>query len=293
MKIAFFRIAVFTALLVVSSSLSAVTVSAQKMTAEEVVAKHLDSIGTKDNRAKIKNQLIVTELKFSIKGSANAVNGKALILSENAKNLWAMNIASNAYPQDRFGFNGKDTKVGYATPTSRSIIGDFIFSNTELLKEGLLGGTLSSSWALLNTDTRKSKLSYEGTKKIDGKETVVLSYSPKSGSDLSMKMYFDAKNFQHVRTEYSRTIGAVQGTTIDNSAGQGEDRYRLVEDFSDFTKMGDLTLPGTYKLSYSYSSSSATRTKGKENRELEWEFKVVNYAYNRPQDANAFDIDAK
>jgi hypothetical protein len=290
MKTIFFNLAIFALFFMF---LACPTADAQKMTAEEVVAKHLDSIGTKEKRAKIKNQLILTELKFSAKGSANPVGGKAVILSEGNKNLWGMNLASNDYPQDRFGYNGKDTKVGFARPAVRSIIGDFIFSNRELLKEGLLGGTLSSSWALLDIESRKSKLTYEGTKTIDGKETLVLSYAPKGGSDLSIKMYFDAKNFQHVRTEYNRVIGAVQGTTIDNSAGQGEDRYRIVEDFSNFTKMGDLTLPGVYKLFYSYASSASTRQKGKENRDLEWIFSVTNYAYNQPLDDNSFDIDAK
>ncbi len=129
-----------------------------------------------------------------------------------------MNLTSNDYPQDRFGYDGKDVNVGYARPGTRSLLASFIYSYKELLKEGLLGGSLTSSWALTNTANKNPKVSYEGTKKIDGKDTLVLSYSPKKGSDLNIKMYFDKENFHHLRTEYNRVFASKQGTTVDNSA---------------------------------------------------------------------------
>ena len=165
-----------TALLLFTIGLTFVTVNAQKMTAEEVLAKHLESIGSSKVRALIKNQFALADLEVKVKGSTTPMVGKAVILSESDKSLWGMNLNSNDYPQDRFGFDGKETKVGYTRPGVRSVIGGFIYSYKELLKEGLLGGTLTSSWALLNNDPRKAKISYDGTKKIDDKETHVLSY---------------------------------------------------------------------------------------------------------------------
>lgn len=266
---------------------------AQKMTAEDVLSKHLDSIGAKDKRAAIVNQVIFSDVKFIVKGSSSRTNGKALFFSSGAKNLWGITLSSNDYPGDKFSYNGKNVKVGYLRPGVRSILGGFVYSYGELLKDGLLGGALSSSWTLLHADSKKIKLSYEGMKKIDDKDTYVLSYTPKSGSDLTVKMYFDAKNFHHLRTEYNRFIAARQGTNVDSSAGQTADRYHLVEDFSDFQNLGGLTLPGTYKLFYSYTSNSTTQTTGSSNRELEWDFKVTNFSYNQKFDENAFDIDAK
>jgi hypothetical protein len=283
----------FTFLLVCGVFSFIINVKAQKITAEEVVLKHLDSIGTKENRAAVKNQLIFNNVEFKLKGSTNVINGKGLILSSGEKNLWGMNLNSNDYPQDQFGYNGKDTKVAFSRPGARSIIGDFILSYDDLLKKGLLGGTLSASWALLNIDANKSKVSYEGTKTIDGKDTHILSFSPKGGSDLSIKMYFDKQTYQHLRTEYNRVIAARQGSTVDNSAGQGEDRYRLVEDFSNFTKMGNLTLPGVYKLFYAYSSNASIRLSKNSNREAEWIFKVTNYSFNQALDENSFEINVK
>lgn len=267
-------------------------VFAQKMKAEDIIAEHLNSIATAENRSSIKNQIIVSDVQVVMKGNTGITSGKAVIFSSGEKNFWGMNFNSNAYPLDRFGYNGKETKVGFSTPGVRSFLGEFIFLYEELLKEGLLGGTLSSSWALLNTNLKKPKLSYEEMKKIGEKETHVLSYSPKKGSDLSIKMYFDAKTYQHIRTEYNRVISARQGPTIDGSAGQGEDRYRLIEEFSDFKKAGNLTLPTTYKIFYSYFSNSLTRLKQNANREVEWKFNITNYSYNQKLDESSFNIDA-
>lgn len=156
-----------------------------------------------------------------------------------------------------------------------------------------MGGTLSSSRALLNTDLKKPKLSYEGTKKVNGREAFVLSYSPKNGSDLTIKMYFDNQNYRHIRTEYSRVIGAVMGSNVDSSAGRSDSRYRVVEDFSDFQKAGNLTLPGTYKFSYSFFGSGSTQFARNPNRELELKFSLTNFSFNDPLDVNAFNIAAK
>lgn len=263
----------------------------QKIAPEEIIAKHLDSIGTKEKRDAVKNQLIFTDVSLKRKGSTSSITGKGLILSAIDKNLWGMNFNSVDLPQDKFGFNGKNTKVGVSgAGGGRSIIGDFIYLYPELLSEGLLGGTLSVDWALSDIAVKKSRLTYEGTKTIGESETFVLSFSPRGGSDLSVKMYFDKKNYRHLRTEYNRVIAARPGNNVDGSAGQGEDRYRVVEDFSEYVRMGDLLLPSKYKLFYSYSSGAALRLQNKDNREFEWQFVVTNFSFNQQIDGKSFEI---
>lgn len=276
-------------LLVFSFVLSASAADKQK--AEEIVAKHLESIGTKEKRDAVKNRALVSDVQLNIKGTPGDISGKAVIFSSGVKNLWGINLNSNDYPQDRFSFNGKDVKVGYIRPGVRSVLGGFIFSYDELLKEGLLGGVLSS-WALMDTGAKSPKLSYEGQKKIDGAEAHVISYMPKSGSDLDIKMYFDAKNYRHLRTEYTRVVAARQGSTIDNSAGQSPDRYRLIEDFSDFQSTGGLTLPSSYRIFYSYTATGTIQLSAAQNREIQWKFKVTNFSFNQQVDDSAFEIEA-
>ncbi|MGI8408423.1 MAG: hypothetical protein ACR2M8_00900 [Pyrinomonadaceae bacterium] len=266
---------------------------AQKITVEEVLAKHLESIGVKQKRDNIKNQIASANVRFKLKGSVNAIDGKAVLVSSGNKNIWGMLLSSNDYPQDRFGFDGKDVRVGFVRPGTYSILGTFILSYKELLREGLLGGTLFSSWALNHTEAIKPKLSYDGTKKIDGNDTHVIDYNIRGGSDLSIKMYFETKTFRHVRTEYNRVIAARQGSTIDSSAGQSPDRYKLIEDFSDFQNVSGLTVPRKYTIFYSFSGSSSTRVANSPYRELELVFEITNFVTNQDIDPGSFDIDSK
>jgi hypothetical protein len=266
-------------------------IGAQKISLEDVLVKHRESIGAKDKLEAIKNQLVLTDAQFTFKGSALVLRGKALILSAGGKSLWGMNFNSNDYPVDRFAFDGKDIRVGRPTPSSRSLLGEFIFNNHSLLKNGLLGGTLSSSWALLNTDNKNAKISYEGIKTIDGKEALLLSYAPKGGSDVSVKIYFDPQSYRHIRTEYTLVRAAATGSTIDNSAGQSGTIYKITEDFSDFSKVSGITLPRTYKITYARSGTAAVTTFDKTNRDAEWTFTVISVGFNRELDQNSFNID--
>lgn len=279
----------FTIFLLLVFSISAF--ANQKLTAEEIIAKHLDSIGTKEKRAEINNQLILCSVQFIYQGSATIVNGNGVFASAGEKNLLGMMLTSNDYPQDKFSFDGEKTRVAFTKPGVYSVLGDFVFSYKNLLKDGLLGGTLFSSWALHHNEKRQAKLTAAGTKKIGSVETYVIEYSPKGGFDLEIKMFFDTKNFRHVRTEYFKLIAARQASTIDASAGQSSDRIQVIEDFSDYQVMGGLTLPSKYSLNYNYYNNSPTQASKARNRELQWKFQVTNFSYNQELDANSFTID--
>jgi hypothetical protein len=204
-----------------------------------------------------------------------------------------MELSSNDYPRERFGFNGKDSRISYSRPGTRSTLGGFLYSNPVLLKDGLLGGTLFSSWTFLSNNSKKPKLSYEGVKKINGRDAYAIEYTPRGGSDLDITLYFDAENFRHIRTEYNRTIAARQGASIDSSAGQSPERYRLTEDFSDFRTVEGLTIPRVYSLSYSSSGVASLQLAQAANREIEWKFKVTNFTTNQDIDPRTFDIETK
>lgn len=262
----------------------ATSLFAQKMQAEDVLAKHLDSIGSVKNRISVTSRIILTNLKFKPQ-SSGTFGGKAVIASSKDGVIFGMTLNTNEYPLDKFSFDGKKVKVGYIKPGIRSVLGGFILSYEELMKEGLLGGTLSSLWSPLDSGAKKSKLSYRGESKLDGKETFVLGYSPKGGSDLDIKMYFAKNNFQHLRTEYNRVVAAQMGRTVDGSARQVESRYRLIEDFSNFKNYGGLNLPSEYKIFYSERGPIRTA-------EYTWEFNVTDVSFNQALGNNSFDIDA-
>lgn len=258
---------------------------AQKMKAEDILAKHLNSIGTAETRALLKSLITVgdADVKF-ISPKQQPIQGRVVLASASEKNFLGMKLNTVNYPQEKFSYDGKKAKVGFVRSGFRSILGNFILSNGIILEEGLLGGTLSTSWALLNMTNKKVRLSFDGTKKIDGKEAYSLGYLLKSG-DLNITMYFDKETFRHIRTEYKRTASASIGRTIDESARQNESRIKVVEDFSEFKEDKGLTLPRKYRLSYSITGQNGTT-------EIEWNFNLTEFAFNQNLDPMTFDAEA-
>lgn len=264
------------------------SVYAQKLRAEDVLAKHLDSIGTATARAAVKSQIAVGTAKVkSITKITPPVLGRIVIASAGEKNFWGMNLDSIDYPSERFSYDGKKAKTALIKDGLRSTLGNFVQSNDLLLEEGLLGGTLSNAWAMLDVTNRKAKLSLEGTKKINGKESYVLSYSPKGGGDITVNLYFDKENFRHVRSEYKRIASAGIGRTPEASSRFSENRISLTEDFGDFKPEGDLTLPHSYRVLYSTTGTSSGTTG------IEWDFILTEFAVNQNLAASTFDIDSK
>lgn len=276
----------FSALFVLVTSLLSTSVFSQKMKAEDVLAKHLDSIGTAEVRSANTSRIIVGAANAQFISQKNqSTQGRIVLASAGDKFFWGLNLNAADYPGEKLSFDGRKVKVNLVRAGQRSILGNFISSNDEIMEEGLLGGTLSTSWALMNMQNRKAKLSYSGTKKIDGKEVHVIRYSPKKSSLEDIQMFFDKETFRHVRTEYKSTFSAAMGRTIDESARQSESRLKVVENFSDFKEEKGLTLPHTYNLFYSITGQRGTT-------EIEWSFNLNEFAFNQNLTDSTFDAEA-
>lgn len=284
-KIHFSKLSVFVLALMFGlfTNLSA---AGDKMKPEEVVAKHLESIGTAEARAAMKSATIIGDSKVTFFGTGGGfAEGISVLASEGDKYLVAMKFNNPAYPFEKIGFDGDEFSVGYIKPGKRSALGDFLRTNQTTFKRGLLSGVLSSSWELLNFDGKDAKLKYAGLKKIDDKQLHKLEYNPKKGSDLNISLYFDADTFRHVRTEYTRVISANQGATIDTSAEQSEVRYKLVEEFSDFSEENKLTMPHTYRIYMEILGRTGTTS-------YEWMMNFKKFNFNEPIDVKEFRVDS-
>jgi len=257
-------------------------VTAQKLSAQEIIAKHLDSIGTAEKRSAFKSIVVSGEVDVDyISQKRQPTSGRIVIATEGRKMFVGMNLNTPEYPQERFVFDGDKSAIGMVNRGGRSTLGNFIQSNTIIMSHGLLSGTLGSSWLFLNAADDKGKISTAGTKKIDGRETYGLSYSPKGGSDIEIKLYFDQETFRHVRTEYSATRSAAMGRTIDESARNRETRMKLVEDFGEFKESGGLMMPSKYRIFYSYTGQNETS-------EQAWNCVISEFAVNQKLDAGSF-----
>ncbi|HZG51432.1 MAG TPA: hypothetical protein VEZ40_04785 [Pyrinomonadaceae bacterium] len=280
--------ALIAAPLFLTNTLTSTALAQDKMKAEEVVAKHLESLGTQAARARASSRVAagISRAVFKGRTGIGAIDGRTVLASENNKILFGMGFDNPDYVGEKFGFDGKKFTVGYLRPGERSTLGSFILIHDTIFKEGLMSGVLSSAWPLLNLAERKPRLEYAGTDKIGDQPVHRLKYMPNKGSDLQISLYFDAKTFQHVRTLYERVAGAgFSGGGIDAQTKQEARRFKMTEDFSDFKEEGKLILPHTYKLVLEIQNRQGTTIH-------KWDMSLDQFAFNQPIEEKSFNVEA-
>jgi hypothetical protein len=254
-----------------------------KMKAEDVIAKHLASIGTAEALAAVKSRVIVGTItaKLKLTNTPIEINGPVQFASEGDKVLLAMIFNSTNYSYEKAGYDGKDLTVGVLQSGRRSVLSDFFFAHEAIFKQGLIGGSLSSAWPFLRNDAKSMKLSYGGTKKVNNRSVHELKF--RNAGDLQVSLFFDAETFQHVRTEYKYIVPAQMGRTSTESAQQKESVYRLSEEFSDFKTENNLTLPHSYKLRLQVELPTRTQT-------LDFDMSLAQFVFNQPVEAAQFNL---
>lgn len=258
-------------------------VRADKLSTQELVTKHLASIGSSEDIAASRTRVATgsTQARLRLTNTPIELSGPAQIASDGDKFLLAMIFQSNNYPHEKFSFDGENLVIGVLTQGGRSQLGNFLASQPALLKHGLIGGVLSSAWPLYNLDHRDAKLSYSGLEKINGKPVHKLKYVPRNAGELNISLYFDANTFQHVRSQYEYVVSARQGAIAETSVSQHDNRFKLIEDFSDFQPTGKLMLPYTYTIDLTVDLSNRTQT-------LVWTINLQQFSFNDPIDPAVF-----
>lgn len=267
-----------------------------KLTPAELIAKHLESIGSAEARARVRGT--------QIKGSASVIvrlcgegqaDGQVLIGSHGKMNLIDMTFDTPGYPHEFLRFDGNNLNVSQFRPGSRTCLGQFFLSHPDVFKEGLVGGTLTEAWPLLNVPEKNPKLEYSGLKKIGDKQLHALKYSPRKGSDLKITLFFEPETFRHVRTDYARVVYASEQRKIGSAPGQLPSvsarsapaaRIEAYEVFSDFKEEAGLNLPHTYKFHLSIQSELHPAV-------IDWTFDLNSFTFNAPLDPSAFTIGQK
>ncbi|MFB3815867.1 MAG: hypothetical protein ACE14L_17325 [Terriglobales bacterium] len=238
--------------------LCAVSLFAQeKLTAEDVVARHLESIGAATARAAVKSRTAqaATRMDMIVGGAAHA-EGTAMMVSLGRQLSLQLKFPDRQYPDEQFVFDGKEVKIALTGPNTRSRLGDFLYRGEAVVRESLLGGTLLTSWALLDQRARQAKLKYQGLKKIENHELHGVAYFPKrADGNLQIHLYFEPETFRHVKTIYTFTVPPEMAPRDGRrprvqALDRTDMRYRVEETFSDFRTVDGLTVPGHWKLQY-------------------------------------------
>lgn len=284
--------------------------------AEGLVAQHLDSIASADVRAKVKTRVVQGPVEYKILiGGVGTAEGKAQMAFDGKKLIFMMKLSNNVYQGEQFIFDGDKVGVAFSTAQhQRSALGSFLLAQDGEIREGLLGGTLSTAWPLLDLKDRKAKVSFEGLKKVDGQELYALRYHPKKSSDLEINLYFDPQTYHHVETVYylessqsfanlapSTGVGEAPssggrggsvsgdtrkagGTAETAGARQTPNRYRLTEKFSDFKAVDGVTLPTHEDIQFSQELQNG--------RTILWNYdlKGLEIGNNVPVDPRNFEV---
>lgn len=137
-------------------------------------------------------------------------------------------------------------------------------------------------WALLDVAGRQPKLSYEGTKKIEGKQLHELEYRARKDGDIRVTLYFDPETFRHVYSSYR----AVRPAFMSDMPSQTPIRntiYTLSEQFGDFRTVDNLTLPHSWKMSLLIEAHA-------QSMKTDWSVTAGTLTHNQPIDPTFFAV---
>ncbi len=251
-----------------------------KLSTDEILAKHLSSIGSVTALASARSRVLVgLGTMTSRVNYAGKMGGMAQFAAVDNNVLLAMKLNSNDYPFEKFAFDGKNITVGRATG-SRSILGTFLSSHSSALKKGVFGGVYRPSWL---TTLKKEGFTVEnaGLGTEDGRDVHKLRLIGGGLGELRVSISFDAETFRHIKTEYSFLSSQLTAPNPNRptSIGSAPIRQTVIETFSNFNKAGELVLPLTYSIQYQGGDTS-----------LVWTINFTEVYYDEKLEASAFKV---
>lgn len=254
--------------------------------ADELLSRHLDSIGPASARAAVKTRVVQGAATHRlVVGGGGRQYGKTGMVSEGRKLRFMMKFPEDNYTGENIVFNGDAIGMAFSSADQRhSAFSYFLTAQDVIVKDGLLGGALSTAWPLLDLGDRKAKLTVDGLRKVDGQQVYQASYEPSKHAEVRIALYFDAETFRHVKTVYSTSLGNNVGADITKSSKLQPERTTLEERFSDFQAVDGLTLPTHWNLQFTRELPDGTTTIS------EWDLKEDQIRNNVGLDPRNFEV---
>jgi hypothetical protein len=278
----------YLSLLLVSAVFTQNTAKAPKLTAEEILAKHLASIGTPEAISAAKSRVFVgtTELYSKLVAIPEQQRtGQCQIAFDGDKYVYAAVFLITNYPYEKVAYDGKDLSYGN-NQYGRARLSGFLTANRFISKRAMLGGALNAGWLLANPEKGVS-FEYDGQSKDEGYYKVKVNLSDSEGTIVTL--FFDPATFHHVRTEYkwsksglmtrSPSASTAGPTTLSSERGASPTHQVLNEYFSNFSKAGELVLPLTYKIELETPSNTWS-----------WTNSIKDVYFNETLEASIFKI---
>jgi hypothetical protein len=245
-----------TLILVIFLVTTAFSTDEPKLTAEDLVSRHLAAIGTPEARTAAKSRGVDGKAHFQfVAGGGGQTDGAIKMGTDGRKLRFVINLNSANYTGEDFVTDGSKVSIASVVSGKRSVLGSFLFNRDTVLKEGLFGGVLSTAWPLLDASVLQPKLKYEGLKRIDGRELQVLKYEPRKNSEgLQIRLYFDPVSFRHVMTVYEAAISVTGAESMtpnfqNHSGITAQEGHQLLrESFGEFKAIDGIVLPSKWTI---------------------------------------------
>ena len=274
-------------------------IAQEKLSVQEVLARHLKSFGSPDAIAKSQNRMAVGTSQFAHIDTSKRASGDMRFASNGKDMAFLSTFDMRDYRMERIGIFSDKIDIPVVQENHRSPLGSFLLSYDKFLGGRLFGGSIFSTWPFFSDNSGGLKLEMDGKKKVNNRDAWVIKVSPKGGlsGGSYIKLYFDAENFHHVRTVFhqketetgfydtgSRETNA--GTT--GNWGPGEmtnNGSTLTEDFDDFkTDAAGITLPHKYSVVLYIDSRVGSA-------QFKWDFNIKEYKLvNFPPNFFSFQI---
>ena len=269
---------------------SCVTVfSADELTIEAILKNHGETVGSESDRKRAGSRIAIGKSEFELTLPSWSAAGKVVFASDDRNIMLISSFDVAEYPFEKIGlFNGK-IDIPFTTPGSRSPMGSYLLLNDNIVSEKLFGGVISSGWKMLNPAPVLDRMRLAGTKKVGGREAYVIRYNAKgnASADSGIDLFFDAKNFRHVRAEYRQKIPEKYFYRMGIFGNQeGENMNQLIEEFGDFRKTGGLELPHKYTVKLIIDGRSGTK-------EFRWTFVFDEYRLGQNFGEDFFTFERK
>lgn len=202
------------------------------------IQQHLNSIGSPEAFAGVRFRLAggigkgTGDILKQKKHRSGSIYGSAELAAGPDSLRLTIQCDSPRYPVEGFFLDKDKFRVAVLDGHESGLLGKFLAGCEDYVKEGLIGGVLSTLWPLLKADTAQRKMKLMGEQKLDGQRLLAVRYS--LGGQERVALYFDPNTSCHVATK----------CIVEMKEGY----WTLMEKFTDVRTYDGLNLPTHWTL---------------------------------------------